>query len=124
MSSNDFDKVKQDIMSFIEEKHEKCSHVKSLDTFVINELLKDFNTVDRRDRISFQKCLEDIEKGSNKSKKRNDIETSKIIKGDFITFEDYDFEDLFQNNNYLNLHFENLNNINNNIEFIESFSYI
>ena len=98
MSSNDFDKVKQDIMSFIKEKHEKCSHVKSLDTFVINELLKNFNTVnriDRIDRISFQKCLEDIEQGSNKSKKRNDIETSKIIKGDFITFEDYDFENLW-----------------------------
>tara|TARA_B100001248_G_C27372604_1_gene452490 strand:+ start:973 stop:1347 length:375 start_codon:yes stop_codon:yes gene_type:complete len=124
MSSNDFDELKQDVLSFIEEKHNKCLQVNSLDTFVINELLKHFNSVDKEDKILFQKCLEDIQKGSNKLKKTNTIEISKIIKGDFITFEDYDFENLFQNNNYLNFHFENLNNINNDIEFNESFSDI
>ena len=124
MSSNDLDKVKQDILSFVQEKHDKCSIVKSLDTFVTNELLKHLNYIDKKDRILFKKCLEDIEKIANPSKKINYIETSKVIKGDFIKFEDYDLEDLFKSNNFLNSHFENIESINDNTEFTEGFSDI
>lgn len=110
MTSKDFDTIKNIFEEFVKEN--RFSILNSKNDFITNETLDFLNDKN----TGFKKTLE-----TNINK--DEIEMSKVIKGDFIIFENYD---LFQ---YENISYDSDNHnsseqINVEPDFTESFEHL
>jgi hypothetical protein len=105
--SKDFDVIKDYFETFTKDK--QFSLLNCRDDFVTEEILKFFND----ETLGFKKLF-------NENKK---IEMSKVIKGNFIVFEDYNLDDLFEDE-YENNKFDSYSNLIDKEEFTESFDLL
>ena len=82
-----FDRVKKSFEVFVnEDKENRFILLDSQHSFITNEVLDFFNN----DLNNLRKMLKKGDGNSKETENANRIETSKVIKGDFIVFEDYD----------------------------------
>jgi hypothetical protein len=84
-----FDRVKKSFEVFVnKDKENRFILLDSQDSFITNEVLNFF----KNDLNNFKKILKEGDGNSKETETENvnGIETSNVIKGDFIVFEDYD----------------------------------